>query len=363
MIVRRARADDDAALTALMERITMPGRIRLGSGCLPSFFGALRVEGSDPVVCVVEDAEGIAGVGAATFRKVFLNGRVATLRYLSALRGLPRIRGSLALARSFARMRMELEEHPADVTLSSILSDNEAALRVLTSGRAGMPPYEAVADCVTRVISVQHAARKDSGRAIEVVAGADAGEIAGFLTRHGASRDFFPACVEADLGGGPDSRFPGLSAGDFMVAKSGAEILGVLACWNVMPFRQTRVAGYTGGLRFARPMINPVAGLLGWPPLPPAGHALRIMFGALPLVAGGDPEVFRALVRASVRESSRRGFDYFVMTLAADDRWHGAFDGFRSREIQSRVFRVLFEAAPVGFPADGRQKHFEAAML
>ncbi len=363
MIVRRAHPADDAALTALMEQIPMPGRIRLSSCCRPSFFAALRVEGSDPVVCVIEDGGEIAGVGAATFRKVFFNGRVATLRYLSALRGLPRIRGSLALARSFARMRTELRDHPADLTLSSILTDNETALRVLTSGRAGMPPYQAVADCLTRVVAVNRAGKMKPASTIRIEAGADAGEIVGFLNQHGAMRNFFPVCTAADLGGGPDSTLPGLSANDFMVARSGADVRGVLAVWNVMPFRQTRVASYSAALRFARPFINPAARLLGRPPLPAPGQALRMVFGALPLVADGDPGVFRALLHAALRESARRGFDYFVMTLASDDPWHAAFENLPQRVVHSRIFKVGFDPETIDGEPDGRQKHVEAAML
>ena len=340
----------------------MPGAMQLAFGCRPSFFQALRVEGSDPVIAVAEDRGEIVGVGAVTFRQVYLNGRVATLRYLSALRVAPRVRGSAALARGFARLRMDLAGRPADITLTSVLSGNTSALDLLTSNRAGLPPYEAFCRCVTRVAAVPRAESKSSG-GIQIEQGADVHEISRFLSTYGPSRNFFPVCLPEDLDGRSDSAFPGLTSDDFLVARDGDGILGVMGCWDVMRFRQALVTGYATWLRWARPWINLGARLSGRPQLPAPGEALGLAFGTLTLVPNHDPRIFRALLEHALAWTRRRGLAHFVVALADNDPLSHAFKGLPHREIRSQIFRVHFEDSSMLAPPDDRIPHFEGAML
>jgi hypothetical protein len=345
-----------------MESVPMPGPVQLAFGCRPSFFQALRVEGNDPVVAVAEDQGEIVGVGAVTFRQVYLNGRVATVRYLSALRVAPRVRGSAALARGFARLRMDLAGRPADITLTSILSENSAALDLLTNNRAGLPPYEPFSGCVTRVMAATRAESKPVG-GFQIGQGAGADEISGFLATHGPSRNLFPVCLPEDLDGRADSAFPGLTSGDFLVAKDGREILGIMGCWDVMRFRQALVTGYATWLRRARPWINFGARLSGRPELPEPGAALGLAFGALTLVRNNDPRIFRMLLERALAWTRRRGLGHFVVALADNDPLSQGFKGLPHRKIRSHIFRVCFEDSATRIPPDDRTPHFEGAML
>jgi len=360
MIVRLATAADDVEITNLMESVPMLGAIRLASACRPSFFQALRVEGSDPIVCVAEQHGEIVGVGAATFRNVHYNGRVATLRYLSAMRVADRARGSSAMARGFARLREELLTRPADITLTSILNDNHGALRVLTKKRATLPPYERLCNCITRVLP---ASRWKSPGASTVETGADACEIVEFFETHAASRNLFPVCQAADLDGTTGSSFPNLSSGDFLVARERGSIVGVMGCWNVMPLRQSLVTGYAFGLRLARPWLNLGACLTGQPRLPTPGTPLQLAFGSLILVRNDDPGVFRSLVHAALEWTRRQGLDYFVIAMPDHDPLNAGFDGVHHRKIHSRIFRVHFENPGLRSEPGGRKLHLEGAML
>jgi hypothetical protein len=356
MNVRLATPADDAGITALLESVAMPGPIRLAFGCRPSFYQALRVEGASPVVAVAETGGEIVGVGAVTFRRVFLNGREATLRYLSALR-------IASHARGFASLRDELAKRPAELTLTAILTDNSAALKLLGKSRKAAPAYLPLTDCVARVVTARRPVCRGRAASLTVTPAADAAEIAGFLGDHGPARNFFPICQAEDLAGRPDSAFPGLAAADFLVAREGGEIRGVLGCWDVRRFRQALVTGYAAALRWARPLVNLGARWSGRPLLPAPGQALRLAYGALPLVRQDDPRVFRGLLDAALEWTRQRGLDYFVTALPAGDPLAGAFRGLPCRELRSRIFRVQFAADPAATLPDARPQHFEAAML
>ncbi len=345
----------------------MPGPMQLAFGCRPSFFQALRVEGASPVVCVVEERGELLGVGAVSFRQVFLNGRSATLRYLSALRALPQIRGSTALARAFARMRVELAGRPGDVTLTAILADNATALRVLPGARAGMPVYQHFCDCVTRVVAVSArgpASRCPPSPGCQIGPAADAAELGGFFARHGPAQNFFPVCVAEDLDGREASAFPGLRAEDFVVARDGSTLLGVMGCWDVSRFRQAVVTGYGGALRWARPWLNLAARCAGRPLLPRPGAALGLVYGTLTRVVDPDPRVFHSLLDGALALTRRRGGGPFVLALAADDPLAGCFKAWPHHAIASRIFQVEFGSPATAAAApDGRTAHFEGAML
>lgn len=363
MIVRLATPDDDAELAALMESIPMPGAIRLAFGCRPSFFNALRVEGSDPVVTVAVNHGEIVGVGAVTFRKAYLNGRVENVGYLNSMRVAYKARGSSAMAMGFRRMREALLERPVDLTLTSILADNSAALRILTKKRPTLPTYESLCVCKSRVMAAGMRLPSRVSSRIEVGPAADAEELCGFLNLHGPRRNFFPLCRVENLDGRLDSVFPGLTYEDFLVAKDGSGIVGVMGCWDVMKFRQALVNGYSTPMKLLRPFYNFGAGWAGYPRLPAAGSVLRMAFGALTVVKNDDPSVLRAMLAKAMEQISARRLDYFVFALAEDDPLAAAFIGLPCREITSRIFRVQSGESASSIEPDKRIRHFEGAML
>ncbi|MFA7234063.1 MAG: hypothetical protein WC076_08115 [Terrimicrobiaceae bacterium] len=144
-------------------------------------------------------------------------------------------------------------------------------------------------------------------------------EIAGFLGTHGPSRNFFPVCLRGDLDGREDSAFPCLTGMDFLVARSDGDILGVVGCWDVMQFRQTRVAGYSKWLRWARPWINAGARLSGRQLLPKSGEVLGLAFVTLALIRGRNPKIFRALLDATLEWTRRRGLAYLIVSMEEND--------------------------------------------
>ena len=359
MKVRLATADDDAAIARLLESTAMPGPLRLASSCRPSFFAALRVTGDDAVVAVAEDGDGIAGLGVATRRQIYLNGTPVVARYLSGMRVAPRARGSPAVARGFELLRRELSARPADLTLTSILDGNTAATRLLTNRHAALPAYDRWQGCTTRVIATRGGPPPDSS-----VTAPEADELAAFLATHGPRRNGFPVCRVGDFNGTDDSPFPGLRVDDFLALRDpSGRLAGVLGCWDTRRYRQTLVAGYAPALRIARPCFNVLAGLMGKPRLPAPGTELPLAFVTLALVASDAPGGLRVLLDAARGWARVRGLDYLACALPPDDPLAAAFGGLPCREIHSTIFRVRFGRTTAGLQPDGRPAHFEAAML
>lgn len=267
------------------------------------------------------------------------------------------------MARGFGRLRLELSERPADVTLTSVMEGNDVALDLLTKQRAGLPMYDPFCKCTTRVMPVGRVRKYGSSSRVRIDHGADAAEIAGFISEHGPTQNFFPVCHAEDLDGGDGSAFPGLSAGDFLVARGDDGILGVMACWDVMRFRQALVAGYSTAMRRARPWINLWSRLTGGPQLPEAGASFGLAYGSLTLIRDENIGVFHGLLDHALEWTRRHGLDYFVYSMADGDPLGAGSRAFSHHCLHSRIFRVHFEEPATRSVVDARMPHFEGAML
>src|SRR5436853_6403979 len=91
-------AEDDE-LRALLRRISMSGNITLAFLREPSFFLAEQAGNVKSQVMVCKDRQKgqIVGMGSRSIRDVYIDGKPTRVGYLSMLRGLPEVRGNIAL--------------------------------------------------------------------------------------------------------------------------------------------------------------------------------------------------------------------------------------------------------------------------
>ncbi len=238
------------------------------------------------------------GVCERVVREVFVNGEARALPYLAGLRVVPGFRHRrLVLRGGFEAVRQLLTE-PGDLpwSLTSIMSDNANARRLLGANLKGMPRYEPVGEFST--FALLPSGKTELERATE----ADLPAIAELLLRHGA-RSQFAACL-AHRRHCSSSRSSGwLKPSDYFVVRDGGAIRACAALWDQSAQRQLVVAGYAPWLRRTRPVINLASRLTGSPRLPAPGEPLRAAYLSLVAVdddASGD-------LATAARRRARRG--------------------------------------------------------
>ncbi|MCG3150432.1 MAG: hypothetical protein PCFJNLEI_03918 [Verrucomicrobiae bacterium] len=138
---------DDAGLRVLLRETPIGGAIRLSFEREPSYFASVRREGSRHYTVCAREAGQIVAMASRT---VWPTG----VGYLHQLRIAPSHRH---LTRQFLRVgfRMLRESHAADEApydVTTIVSDNHVARRVLEAGLPGLPVYRPIEKIVTLLL-------------------------------------------------------------------------------------------------------------------------------------------------------------------------------------------------------------------
>jgi hypothetical protein len=297
-------------------------------------------------------------------RPAYLNGAVAELGYIGGLRLDPRFRGGTLLARAYRTLRRWHEDGRTTLYVTTIIEDNHAVRRLLSSQRAGLPCYQDWGRYHTLVIGSACKRRPDSGD-VRVQRGEPSrvAEIAECLTRNGKRRQFFPRYTAKDLFA-PDGHLRDFNARDFHLASRGDRLVGVAATWDQTGFKQTVLAGYGRMLKTVRPLYNCVARLAGCPQLPPPGSELKHLFVAFTAIDDDDLDVFGALLGSIQRHAAAEGYDYLMVGLHERDPLLAAARQFPHRDYVSRLYVVYWEDGTEACRSlDSRVPYLELALL
>ena len=356
---------DDPDIRRLLRENALPGAISLSFEREPDAAVAASIEGDLHQTLVARDrgTGRIAGLAARSVRTLFVNGRATRVGYLGQLRVARGCRSLRTLIdEGFAFCRALHERGDAPAYLTSLVSDNDAARRLLVERRSATAPrFTPIDGLTTFAIPVgqtpRHADRVRTcpGRSDLV------DEIAACLQRNLRRYQFAPCWEAEEL----TSRLPGLSPTDFVVAVDDHRVVGCAALWDQRAFKQVVVRGYSPALRRARPLVNLAGRLLGTPHLPAIGEQLQ--FGYLSHIAVDDDreDILGALVAAQMGRARRAGLDYVVAAFA--DRH--AFQPAVRRTWRHRAYASVLYAAcwfdGEGFvqSLDGRPAQPEVAIL
>ena len=145
----------------------------------------------------------IFGFGCRSLRQLCVNGRPATVGYLSSLRVLPQYRNLGLIARGYAFFRRLHQDGRTPFYLTTIAEGNELALHMLTSGRAELPMYHPAGRYHTIAITLSRGTvtspRCESAAKIRPASIADLPAVIEFLTTVGPRRQFFPVLRADDF--------------------------------------------------------------------------------------------------------------------------------------------------------------------
>jgi hypothetical protein len=337
---------DDQRLRTLLAATPMDGCISWAFAREPSFFSAAEVEGDTADVGVVRDRDSgrIVGMGSRATGLRYVDGQCARVGYLSGLRleAEYRGRGSL-LARGYRFLRELHDDRRVAFYLTTIAEDNDAALKLLGSGRAGLPVYRDCGRFSTFVLSNSRRNIKGRDRAIVVrqARSKDRDAILRFLNEYGPTRQFFPAYQASDLFSGA-GRLKGLDPEDLALALRGDEIVGTLGSWDQRSFRQTVVHSYRGWLGRLRPLYNAWAAIDHQPHLPAAGAVVDSCSAAVPVVRDNSPEIIRALLKFILSRLTAQKSSMLLVGLHERDPLLPTIQRYASREYVTRMYLVYW---------------------
>lgn len=359
---------DDGELRAVLAATPMPGSIAVSFRREPSYFDAAVVEGRFRQTLAARDqqTQQIVGVGSRSVGARYVNGQPAEIGYLSSLRILEAHRGLGLLARGYAFLRNLHADGRTPLYLTTIASDNQPALAVLTSGRAGLPMYHFAGRYFTAAIGISRGGKSGAGCAgfeIRPARVDDVTAIVDFIRRAGPQRQFFP-CYEAGDLFSDQGVFRGLQPEDLLLAFRGGQLVGTLGGWDQHAFRQIVVHDYGRLRRRLRPLYDVWARFRGLPRLPLPNVPIRHLIAALPLVAGDEPIIFQELLGALVRRTSGGPWEYLLVGMHESDPLLAATRRYPAEWYTTNLYLACWEdGEPCRQSLDARPRYLELGSL
>lgn len=356
--LRRARDDDNAALSALFSGVAMQGDLVLSTLREPDFFALYRMQGGSAETWVLDGADGgLDGAGAILLRQGFLDGEPGVVGYLGDLRIRFSGRRTLALPIAFGDIFDEaMERTGCRACLTAVLASNTAAIRALVERRprrAQQPYYHLLRrfDAVSVPFTLPRLPAH-SAFTVKRAREEDLAAIKDMLARDHARRPFGYRFDEGELEHRL-ARWPGYRLEDtFLAYDKAGQLVGVTTAWDACEVKRYRVDGYNGALRAMRRVYNGAAALGRFTPLPAPGNALRYFYLCNTSILDDDPAILRALLDSIYRAYRGRGYHFFMLYLDEDDPLRPALRGFFSRGLRFHLYAVSRVAdSRVDFPS------------
>jgi len=358
---------DEADIRHLLRGAPVGGWVSLSYEREPDFFRAAATEGDVHETLIGRDNTNgkLVVMASRSIRDAWINGQPSRLGYLGQLRLAASHRSRpWPVLEGYRWIRRMVEDGPdAACHITSIVSSNLLARRLLTSRARNLPTYRALGGFWTLALPCRGKRTRGEGRAIVDGAPSRREEITDFLAAENARFQFAPRWTYDDLWS--DTRCPGLGARDFVLAYRKGRLAGCVAIWDQRPFKQYVVRGYPRTLGAIRPIVSMAASAAGWPRLPPVGSVLRQAALSHLAVRDDDPDVLRELLAAALDRAGRRGIEMASLGLGdSHPLLATARSIFRHLAYRSDLYLIhwgnddRFAAA-----LDGRPIQLEAAVL
>jgi hypothetical protein len=157
---------------------------------------------------------------------------------------------------------------------------------------------------------------------------------------------------------------PGLDISSYRLARDASgRLVGFMAWWDQVTFKQSRVLRYSRRLRVARTLLNGAATVTRGMPLPDAGELLRYCTGFNVCVPGETPEVLRALVRSSYAQLREAGFAFATIGLDVRDPLCTALNGLVAQPTDVNAYIYSTSGDYAGPSLGDRPLHYEIALV
>ena len=233
-----------------------------------------------------------------------------------------------------------------------------------TSGRGGMPNFARFA--TIRAFSIPLLfPRAFRERALQVSAATarDIEEMLELWRRVAPTRQLAPVLI-AETFERWIANAPGLDISSYRVARNASgRIVGFMAWWDQLTFKQSRVMRYSPRLRVVRALLNGAAAVTRSTPLPEAGELLRYCTAFNICVPADSAEVLRALVRSSYAELRDARYAFATIGLDVRDPLCAALSGLFAQPTDVNAFICTPGGDYSGPSLSDRPLHYEIALV
>ncbi len=316
------------------------------------------------VIAMKESGTGaIVGFGCRSFRKVFVDGQVSTIGYLSGLRGLPEVRGGTLLARAYRYLKQLHGDGKVPYYVTTIFDDNQHAKTLLESGRAGLPTYLPLGRLRTFLLPLYGNRKESCGKVVRVETD-DLLEPAGeCINVFNGQHQFSPFYSTADLKG-KTTLLPCFDHSNLYAYLRGSKVTATAGVWDQNSFKQTVVAGYSLPYRFIRPLANAGA-RMGWSAkLPKVGSHFPYLYASFLSHALGYDEDLLSLIRQIMADWSQQGFAYLLVGVHEQNPLANQLQQMSAMALSSTVYMVYWDdALTEALPSNNHTPHLEIATL
>jgi hypothetical protein len=364
--VELATAADDPAIRRLLATNPVPGQIKVTYERDPDYFLGCGTMGHFCQVIVGRHQPTglLAGILCRATRPLFINGRAREVGYLSQLRVDGQFQGHWLVSQGFRYLRQLHADQRVTGYLATIIEGSRQATGILVERpRPDFPAFRQIGRLWTMALILRRPQPlPPSPYEIHHGAAADVSEIVAFLRQHGAAKQFFPAYTEADFDDSPTTH--GFEIEDFILARHGEKLVGVLGLWDQSSYKQTVVQGYQGALGRFRPLYNLGLRLIGAQPLPAPGQRIRYIFASFICSEHNSPDIFGLLLQQAYNLAAARGYAYLMLGLMEDDPLLAVARRYLHIPYHSRLYTVGWNNEADWFNRlDDRPLYLEVAAL
>jgi hypothetical protein len=338
-----AMPHDGPELLEILEEASFSGNLALLYTRRPDAYASLQQEGHpvDIIVCRDTERQQIVGFGAGAIRAVWINGVPTKIGYLFGLRTRLAYRKKYPLLnRGYAFLYAQQESQHVPFYLTTILTDNLAAQRLLERRRADMPAYQPFGAYTVSVFKTTARRRAlPAGFTFQATTPADLPDLLAFLTCAGQQTQFFPVIREANLKLGLSG---GLRFQDFYLLRDNhQQLVAAGAVWDQTVYKQYVMQGYAGVFKWLYRCSRGLP-LLGLPALPAPGSVLSFFTLAFWTVRDHQPELCRIFLAQIARVAPQ--YPFFLVGLPAAHPLHPELQRRPHLSYRSQIYLVSWEA-------------------
>jgi len=311
----------------------------------PDFFTAMCPAGAEHNIVTCRDrlTKDIVGFGCRSVRPYFVNGVPRRIGYLSSLRCRPKYQNMGLVARGYRAMR---DLHEADGATewyyTTILGANDRALRLLTSGRAGLPFYHFVGNYTTFLVPTAHPRLNSRQADVKIEEIDQLTVLQQFLNSTGKQRQLFPQHL---TGGWLDAVSRKADVGlRVWGAQRGGSIVGAIGSIDQTGIRQFQVQQYVPWLQALRKPLNVWNRLRRRPLISAAPCEFRYLTVMFPVLEDDeDPNILIHLLDHVVQDARERGFQYVAIGCHESERSYPLLRSLSAQCFDARMYLVSWD--------------------
>lgn len=356
---------DDHALRVILAENPMGEDLQVSFRREPNYFDACSVQGDDwqIIKCTDTTTGQIVALASRFILNTWINGEIKQTGYLADLRITQSARKRDILARGYQFLKSLHQQQNIKFYYSLILSNNEPALKLLTSKRAGLPNYIHIGKVHSPAIFLDfpRSAIRLPGIEIKQADHQSLTSVLSFIKEQSTSKQYAPVFEVQHFDTG---RLQGLKPADIYYASKDDEVIASLAIWNQGNFRQTHIERYSTTLNIVKPFVNALAYFSPLKPLPKLGDKIPYVYFAMMHAKDNNTTVFSALLRHVYRQIRKQPWHYAIAGMHEHNPLLPCLLSYRHINSSGELFTVTYEDAnEANKNVKGSVPHIEMAMI